>query len=156
MGYATVMDVQGRNVARGTYGASTRPTADQVVEYIEMTAAELDSILRSKGFSLPIASEATQALALMEHYNALGAACLVESSAENDARAAGVCSMYESAKAALEAGNIDLDLPDDPDEGLRFSTAEPIFAIPSGLRDGAVADRAPSPSTRDEGNFRDY
>jgi hypothetical protein len=127
-----------------------------VVEYIEMTAAELDSILRSRGFELPIASSATQALALMEHYNALGAACLVESSAENDSRAANVCSMYESAKKALEEGNIDLDLPDDPDEGLRYSTAEPIFAIPGSLRDGAVADRAPSPSTRDEGNFRDY
>lgn len=68
--YATVADVQA--LAGLAFGASTLPRTDQVGGFLTETAAVLDGILSAKGYSLPVATSATSALELLEHFNALG------------------------------------------------------------------------------------
>lgn len=70
-GYATVMDVQALT-APLTFTGSSLPSATQVVGFLDETGAVLDGILAARGYSVPVATTATSALKLLEHYNALG------------------------------------------------------------------------------------
>jgi hypothetical protein len=83
MGYATVSHVQAKNVARGPYTANSKPTAEQVVELINDSAAEVDAVLYEAGYSVPVGTTAAStALAYLQHVNALGAAWMVERSSQ--------------------------------------------------------------------------
>src|SRR3954447_7900962 len=80
MAYATLSHVKARNAQR-VYSATSKPSVDDVGGFLEQTAAILDGILAGRGFALPVATGATSALALLEHYNTLGAWAEVERAA---------------------------------------------------------------------------
>lgn len=132
MAYATVIDVLAQNTGRATYTTTSKPTASQVIGYLELTAAELDGILRAVGYGLPIATTATSALKLLEHFNVLGAAAMVEEGAPSDAaRRADALHLWEEAKKMLSTGVIELDTDRDTTSSVpRTNTAaSPLFSI---------------------------
>lgn len=112
MGYATITDVEQLNTAR-RIGTSSHPNASQVVDWIEQTAGVLDGILRQSGYGLPIPASATQTLKLLEHYNALGAAAMVEQGAPTSDRRDEAVKLWDEAQKML--GLIVLDAPRDED-----------------------------------------
>lgn len=109
MAYATVTHVEALNVGRGPYTASSLPNATQVAQYLAETAGELDSILRVRGYALPVATGATSALELLESYNAIGAWAKVETSAQTSDRRELAVKMWESAKKMLADSTIEID-----------------------------------------------
>ncbi len=106
--YATVDDVirftQGR-----TFNASSRPAIGDVVDYLTFSKGEIDGLLRRVGYSLPVATGATSALALLANGNAMGAACMVETSAPIPNRSSTVCKLYADFKKMVLAGDLELD-----------------------------------------------
>lgn len=130
MGYATVSDVSARNVARPPFTDQTKPTASQVIGFIEDTAGELDGILRGLGYSLPVATTATSALRALRSYNAYGAAALVEQSAQHSTTLESAAKLWEDAKAMLRCGEVELDAAkDSTNSSVRFpSTPSPCFS----------------------------
>lgn len=110
MGYATVADVQQLNSAR-TFAANSKPTANQVVDWLEQTAGVLDGILRERGYSVPLPTTATGALKTLEHYNAIGAAALVEQGAPSSDRRDQAMKLWEDAQKMLRDGEIELEAP---------------------------------------------
>ncbi len=122
MGYATVVDVT--RLAQGrVFTATSKPDEADVIAWIESTSAELDGILRGRGYSLPIATAATSALALLSLYNAQGAACLVEQSAPTPSRQKDACKLWCEIKKALTAGTIELEAPKDASNSAPRSNA---------------------------------
>lgn len=115
MGYATVIDVAAQDVARGTYTATSRPTASQVILYLDNTAAELDGILRAQGYTLPIGGEATQALTMLREFNIFGAAAMVEQTAQNTTpqRLQTALKLWDDCRKMLQGGVIELDAAKD-------------------------------------------
>ncbi len=117
MGYCELADVVEQNKGRwplGTIPASSAKqlNASQVGDFIEQTAGVLDGILRSQGYSLPIATTATSALKVLELYNAYGAACLVEQASPTtrpDRSGQSACAMWKEAQKMLREGTIELD-----------------------------------------------
>jgi hypothetical protein len=120
--YATVDDVV--RLAQGrTFNASSKPAIGDVQDWLALTAAELDGILRGQGYSTPIPPTATAAHALLAHYNAQGAACFVERAAPTASRQKDACQMWQSIKKALMAGEIELDAPRDASNSAPRSNA---------------------------------
>jgi len=76
MAYCTLDDVRGLNPRR-TYDATTQPTAAQVEAHISSIAAEMDSVLASRGVTTPI-TEPTEFVAWLKLVNAQGAAAIAE------------------------------------------------------------------------------
>lgn len=115
MGYATVYQVAARNAARGTYGESTKPTATQVVEFIDEAAAQLDAWLLNSGYDAPFASYIGASLIgsagvlLLQRWNAIGAALAVEESAQQSDRVEFFQRMW--AEVELACQKEDLPLP---------------------------------------------
>lgn len=138
MAYATVYNVAALNTGR-TYGATnTKPSATQVVQYLEETAGVLDGILRQQGYLTPVATTATSAYKTLEGFNAIGAWCMVESAAQTSDRRQDAEAMWESAKKMLLDGIIDLDAPQDTTEALprsSFGASSDSAATPFFYRD---------------------
>jgi hypothetical protein len=82
LAYATVSDVRSLNPAR-TFTGSSRPSASDVIGYLTETAAVLDGILSARNYVLPVPIVATNALELLEGYNAIGAWYLSETAADS-------------------------------------------------------------------------
>ena len=112
MAYATIIYVQQMNTAR-TLGTSSKPNASQAIDWLEQTAGVLDGILREKGYGLPIPTSATAALRTLEHYNALGAAAMVEQAAPTSDRRKEAEALWENAQKMLREDLILLDAPKD-------------------------------------------
>lgn len=112
MAYATLSDVEQHNTGRQPFGTQTKPNAGQVVDFLELTAAQLDGTLRAHGYQVPIATSATQAHKLLEHGNALGAAYMVETAAPTpggDQRLQEARRLWESFLKAIATGNLELE-----------------------------------------------
>lgn len=109
MSYATLADVQARDPSR-TYTASSVPNATQVGMFILDTAAELDGILSSLQYAVPVSTSATVALGMLRGFNALGANCLVQEAAPTSRDRDQARELWEDCKKALRAG--DIVLPD--------------------------------------------
>ena len=117
MAYATLSHVQELTVGRPTYTGSSRPNTSQVVDYLDGKAAEIDAILRGRGYSLPVATTATAALKLLEHGNALGAAAMVEAAAPNPHTSAEYArKLWEDFKKTLQNGTLELDAAKDTEQ----------------------------------------
>lgn len=129
MGYATVIDVTQLNTAR-QIGTSTHPNIDQVVDWLDQTAGVIDGLLRDGGYSLPIPTTATQALKILEHYNALGAAAMVEQGAPTSDRRSEAMALWEDAQKMLRDQQIFLDAPRDTETtSIRYpAAASPMFS----------------------------
>lgn len=141
MGYATLIDVQELNQGRATYTASSKPSATQVADWLDQTAAELDGVLRGRGYALPVATTATSALKLLEGYNAIGAFAYQERAAQNSNRADQAWEMWMHCLTALDS--MDLGLAADTDGGsgvTRYGTnATSAFSMVVGLDNGQDA-----------------
>lgn len=120
--YATVDDVV-RLVQGRTFTASSKPAIGDVVDWLNMSAREIDGLLRRGGYGLPVPTTATAALALLAHGNALGAACLVESSAPTSNRQQMACKLYETFKKSVLAGDLELDAAKDSSNSAPRSNA---------------------------------
>lgn len=130
MAYATVSDVQARTRGR-TISTTTKPTATDVIGYLEETAAVLDGLLLAQGYELP--PTATQALRLLEHYNAIGAWAMTERAAQVSPDEDAAEKAWAEAQKMLADGKISLgaDLPDSAElSGPRGAgAATPAFTI---------------------------
>lgn len=120
--YATIDDVV-RLVQGRTFTASSKPAIGDVVDWLNMSAREIDGLLRRGGYDLPVPTTATGALALLAHGNALGAACLVESSAPTSNRQQMACKLYETFKKSVLAGDLELDTAKDSSNSAPRSNA---------------------------------
>lgn len=111
MSYATPTQVFALDTGR-TYTATSKPNTTQVEQYLDTTAAELDGILRKRGYTVPVATTATSAHTLLAGFNAYGAIAIVEQSAPTSGgKATGWQTMWEAAKKMLDCGDIELDAP---------------------------------------------
>jgi hypothetical protein len=72
MAYCTVADVE-KAMQRKFSHNSGFPRYDDVQEYIDGVAANLNGILQAMGYTVPVT--ATDAVALLKRYNTFGAAC---------------------------------------------------------------------------------
>lgn len=114
MAYVTTLKVAA-DTGR-TFTATSTPNIDQVQGFVNQTAAELDSILRRLGYTVPIATAATSALALLEGYNALGAgAFALQAAVTPGGKKPDAMRLWQDAKKMLADGKLELDAARDPD-----------------------------------------
>lgn len=141
MSYATLSHVHSRDQGRAPFTANTKPAAADVVRYLAQTAAEIDGIIASRNYTLPIPTSATAALDLLEGYNADGADCLVQRGAQNSGRRKDACDAWAAAKKALETVDLaPLGVPIG-DSGLIAlePVRDPMFSFPVELSPYATA-----------------
>jgi hypothetical protein len=118
MPYAALTHVQARDKGR-TFDQTSKPAATEVAGYLDQKAGEIDSVLRARGYALPIATGATSALKYLEDLNTTGAICLVEQSAVTGAgKKTDWCKMYSDALVMLSAGKVELDAVRDIAQGI--------------------------------------
>lgn len=116
--YAT-LDAAAAAAPGRTFTASSKPSASQVAMFLEQTSAELDGILRARGYQVPVATTATSAWALLADYNARGAAAMVAQAAPGqDGKLNNALALWETAKKMLSDGTVSLDAPSDTVRGL--------------------------------------
>lgn len=129
MAYTSASLVAARDTGR-VLSATSRPNLDQLGDFILDAAAELDGILRSRGYSVPVPSTATSAFQLLRAYNNLGAICSVESAAVNSSKEKTACEAWEAAKKMLRDGDIELDAPKDTSQSsVRGRSSFPATAL---------------------------
>ena len=116
MAYASQSDIEAQNPKR-TYGVATKPTATQVGEYINSIAAEIDNVLSSQGYAIPVTSPANFVTHLKQ-LNAYGAAALAEYAMFPEAANVGetphgaiLWKMYQAGLKALRDGEIPAGVP---------------------------------------------
>jgi len=99
MAYCTQEHVEARNVSRGPYGASTKPTASQVWVHISQAAGVIDSHLYRAGYTVPVATVGlpTTTALFLQSINAVGACYTIEQSAQTSDRRKDFQAMWESA-----------------------------------------------------------
>lgn len=128
MAYATVADVHQLNTGRPTYTASSKPTASQVIDFLEQSAAKIDAVLRSRGYSIPVATGATSALKLLEGCNAAGAHALVEQGAQSSDRREAAMKLWQDCLVMLREGDLELDAGGDTTQSVTYASApSPVF-----------------------------
>lgn len=127
MAYATVYHVEAINSARGAFTANTHPSATQCVMFIDQCAGKMDSAMLKGGYAVPIdlSVAASSAQAELQNINAVGAAYMVEASAQVGPKRDEFQSMWISAIKMLEEGNLP-GLAQDSDTSLpRFDASYP-------------------------------
>lgn len=134
MGYCTVIHVEARNAARGAFSGSSIPNASQVAGYCMDSAAIMDDAMSQGGYIVPIAASsiASTVQQWLQYTNSVGAALLVEESAQVSTKADDFQKAWNSALKMLKAG----ELPGLPFDALghggnprsSFSVATPFFA----------------------------
>jgi len=76
MSYCTAADVQALNPKRA-YTATSTPTLAQVGVYVTQIGGEIDTVLRGRGLSTPVATPA-EFVIFLKQLNAVGAAAISE------------------------------------------------------------------------------
>ena len=109
MGYATVSDLQGLAPVR-KFTANSQPNASQIVRFLDDGAAHIDGILLAIGYSLPIPTTATQALAIARQGNALYAWSRVENAAPVSDDVERANTAWTDWQESLRLGHIELAL----------------------------------------------
>lgn len=108
MAYATVVNVENLNSAR-IFTTTSKPSTEEVIDFLEGTAAELDSLFLEQGYGFPLASGyATQARTLLKHYNAMGAYAWSERSAEISPHRDQAWDAWQTALKAIRDGRVSL------------------------------------------------
>ncbi len=133
MSYGTASDVHALNENR-VFTGSSNPTLTEVDRFLALTAAEIDGILRARGFLVPVPTSATSALQLLAHGNALGAAAMVEQGAQQSDRREDARILWRDFKRMLESSDLGLESgTQDPDRGTPrwASNASSLFHWPS-------------------------
>lgn len=111
MAYASLPDVSAL-AAKRVFGATSIPSASQVAEFLDFTAADLDSIIAADGYALPIPTTATIALLDLKRLNALGAYVQVESAAQVSDDKARAQKVWDESRKEFKSGGVSLyDVP---------------------------------------------
>lgn len=111
--YCSVADVQALNFAR-TIGVGSNPGPSQVWTFINMTAGEIDAVLTTKGYSVPVnIASFPEAFAILNSANAKGAWAMMEYSAPNSIHAEAAKAAYDLALKLLSEAKFSLDTPTD-------------------------------------------
>lgn len=129
MAYCNPTHVEARNSAR-TFSATSNPSLADVTQYCEEISSEIDGILLARGYSLPVPTTATAALAQLQKYNTDGAWFLVEDGAKSSPFRDQSKAMWESAQKMLADGKVELvGAPKDLLDGVPRigSTPTPFF-----------------------------
>lgn len=109
VGYTTAADVHSHNTGRQMFTATSRDvTLSDVNRFIIETAAVIDGILTERSYVAPVPTTATVAYGLLSHFNALGAACMVEKAAPTSDRREEACKAWENAQQMLKTGAVQL------------------------------------------------
>jgi hypothetical protein len=127
MPYASVGSVEALNSAR-TFTVNSKPSKLDVEQFLADTAAALDSILRARGYTLPVATTATSALEALGYYNSIGGWAWAERSAETSPHRDAAWELWKECQQELREGNIELDLGRDTAGGGGFPRG--AFASP--------------------------
>lgn len=130
MAYCDITHVQAHNAGRGVYSAQSKPTASQVMMFIDEASSEIDMALVEGGYSAPVIASASTARIYLQKVNALGALCSVESSAQVSHNDADFCSTYRSALKMIAKGSLIPGLAKDGQTALprqSVSVATPPF-----------------------------
>lgn len=109
--YGEVADVARLTQGR-TFSATSRPSTSEIVDFLALTAAQIDGTLRAKGYQAPVAASATAARRLLAHANALGAAYLVEQAAPTrggEGRLDEARRLWETFLGAISTGALELE-----------------------------------------------
>ena len=112
MPYCAPEDVAALNKAR-VLGQGNNPTVEDVQVYINMAAAEIDSILVNKGYSVPIDPSYQPAYNLLNSLNAKGAVAIMERSAPTSVNLDRWEKEWDAAKKDLIASDQVMDAPKD-------------------------------------------
>lgn len=111
MAYASLPDVSSF-AAKRVFGATSIPSASQVAEFIDFTAADIDSILSADGYALPVPTTASIALLMLKRLNAVGAYAMVEHAAQTSVDVDRAQKMWDDARTEFKSGGVSLyDLP---------------------------------------------
>lgn len=108
--YATVADVESLNRAR-TLGTNNTPTAEDAQLFLELSAAEIDSILMNKGYVVPIETTSKLANMLLCGINAKGAIVRVEKGSPTAPKLEQFEKEYEEELEKLRSAEFTLDAP---------------------------------------------
>lgn len=142
MAYASLPDVSAL-AAKRVFGATSIPSATQVAEYLDFTAADLDSIISADGYALPVPTTATIALLNLKRLNAIGAWVQVEHSAQVSDDRDRAQKMWDAARLEFKSGGVSLyDLPRLGGENFARSQSA---ATPFFTRDMALLREEPVP-----------
>jgi hypothetical protein len=110
------------------YTGTSQPNASQVAQFVVQTAAEFDSVLRRRGYTLPIDAAATSALRYLEQGNTLGANAMVEQSAPgggSDRRDAAY-RMWQDWLKGMRTGDVEIDAAKDATQSsMRYARPVP-------------------------------
>jgi len=130
-GYTTPTQVHALNKGRQMFTATSRDiTFEDVEGFIYETAAVLNGILAERSYTIPVPTTAELAYGVLNHYNTLGAACMVEKAAPTSDRREQACEAWANAQEMLRSGAIqlpdaELSVTNDMPTGL--SPATPMF-----------------------------
>lgn len=111
MAYASLPDVSAL-AAKRVFGATSIPSASQVAEFLDYSAADIDSILSADGYALPVPTTASIALLALKRLNAIGAWVQVEHSAQVSEDVDRAQKAWDGARTEFKSGGVSLyDLP---------------------------------------------
>lgn len=137
MPYCAVSDVQALNPARQVGTGTGQPSVAQVQVYINMTAAEIDAILVTKGYTVPVSSGYTEAYALLNAANARGAVAMMERGAPTSPNLDRFERGWEDTKTFLRDSQFTMDAPKDEQ---RASPRGPGVTTAPGVVSGQTLD----------------
>lgn len=110
--YANATDVAAVDRAR-IIGAGKNPTASDVELYCVLVAAEVDAVLRSKGYSTPIPTTAESDYALLRKINIEGAVAMLEKASPSKPNDKESLATYRASLKMLEESKDVLETPQD-------------------------------------------
>lgn len=134
MAYCTVAHVEVRNAARGVFSATSKPNASQVVGYVNDAAALMDEAMFDGGYSVPIVacSVPSTTQQWLQYTNSVGAAVMVEESAQVSTKQDEFVKAWNAALKMLKAGGLPGVTPTGAGPGAiprsSFSIATPYFS----------------------------
>jgi hypothetical protein len=116
--YCTPSDVATLNTAR-IMGQGNNPTASDVATYIYMVCGEIDAILTTKGYDVPVVTaSAPEAAAYLNGVAAKGAYWMQEEASPSSPNLDRAYAAWMAAKAALMDAQTVMDLPKDTTRAL--------------------------------------
>lgn len=123
--YAVPSQVYALNSGR-RYSATSKPSTYEVERYLVETAGVINGILAEKSYVVPVATGASGARVTLEHFNALGAAKMVEDAAPTSDRRKEATEMWMWAQEMLRSGGVEF-----PDAAINSNHDQPRSSAPA-------------------------
>lgn len=107
MAYASIPHLLAHHAGRATYTASSKPTASQAIMLIEEAAGQLNFALTQGGYDSPLLSSVGSSVkAFFQRANAMGALCMIESSAPQGHNRNDFCAEFKQALKMIATGEL--------------------------------------------------